>query len=582
MRAADFDALIVGSGASGLSAAVAAAASGLKVLVLERDTRVGGTTAKSEGMIWIPCSRQARRLGLDDDVESAMTYLRHACGPDLDEKRAQAYLFAAPKILDWFTALGAADFYLATGSIDYFAEVPGAQRGRRSLCPRPINARSLGGWFDRIQRPIESSLLFGGMTVASADYPHFLKVFRSARSTLKVANLTLAYLVDRLTGAQRGYRIANGQALIARLLKKALELGVEIRTSTTIDAIQLEGGRVVSAFVRSDKEEARVRVRAGIVLASGGITGDPILASDFLNDLSVGQPHLRLVAPGVDGTGWKLGTASGGAVQTELSDPCAWVPASELPLTNDRTETFPHFTERAKPGVIAVDPKGKRFANEADIYHYFTRVLIDHSSGQKIAEAWLIADHATVRRYGLGAAPPWPARLKPFLKTGYLQSAKSLADLARKLEIPPDALEETVFTFNKNAASGVDPDFGRGKSIINRHYGDASHSPNSSLGPLNRPPFYAVRIRPSDIGALVGLRTDDRARVLDERGNFIPGLYAAGNDAASFFGGAYPAGGATIGPAIVFGALAGIDLSKTVSGSEPDRSQLHASLSSCP
>lgn len=568
MRSSDYDALVIGSGAAGLSAAVAAAAKGLKVIVAECDAGIGGTTAMSEGMVWIPCSREARSLGLQDDLEAALTYLKHACGRHLDEARARAYLQAGPEVLDWFTSLGAANFYVATGSIDYFAEAPGAQLGRRSLCPQSLNGRELGPLFGRIRPPLASSLLFGGMTVASSDYPDFLRVFRSARSTLRVSRLTLAYLFDRLTGAKRGYRIANGQALIARLLKAAIEQGVEIRTSTSAVALNIESGRVVAARIRSAHGEERVNVRAGIVLASGGITGDPILASNFLNDLSAGQPHLRLVAPGVDGTGWKLGRAAGGATQTDLSDPCAWVPASELPIANGMTENFPHFTERAKPGVIAVDSKGKRFANEADIYHYFIRALINHSAGEPVAEAWLIADHTAVRRYGLGAAPPWPARLKPFLKTGYLTSASSLGKLAEALKIPPKSLEETVSTFNSSAASGVDPEFGRGDSMINRHYGDASRLPNSSLGPLTRAPFYAVRIQPSDIGGFVGLRTDSCARVLDEHSNPIPGLFAAGNDAASLFGGAYPAGGSTIGPAIVFGAIAGIELSKALNNSK--------------
>lgn len=565
MRSADYDALIIGSGAGGLSAAVAAAARGLKVLVLERDNHVGGTAAKSEGMVWIPCSSEARRLGLDDDLEAALTYLRNACGPHLDERRARAYLQSGPEILDWFTSIGAAEFYVATGSIDYFAEAQGARRGRRSLCPLPIDGRVLGDWFGRIQRPLKSSLLFGGMTVASADYADFLKVFRNARSTLKVARLTLAYLFDRITGAERGYRIANGQALIARLLKTAIDLGVEIRTSTSAEALHLESGKVVGATIRAEHGEERVRVVGGVVLASGGITGDPVLGSIFLNDMSAGQPHLRLVAPGIDGTGWKLGRAAGGAAQTTLSDPCAWVPASELPLADGLTEVVPHFIERAKPGVIAVDSAGKRFANEADIYHYFTRTLIDHSVGQRAAEAWILADQSAVRRFGLGAAPPWPAPLHAYLRSGYLKKAKSLTELADLIQVPRDALEKTVAEFNANARSGTDPRFGRGTSEINRHYGDSSNLPNPSLGPLDHPPFYAVKIKPSDIGGFVGLQTDDFARVLDEHSNIIEGLYAAGNDAASLFGGAYPAGGATIGPAIVFGAIAGIELSKAVS-----------------
>lgn len=556
------DVLIVGSGAAGLAAASVAAAHGLDTIVVERQDRLGGTTALSEGMIWVPCSRAAQQAGRADSVEAAGAYLAHVCGPLRDQPRIDAYLNRAPGILAMLTDLGAADFYLATGSIDYTPEAEGAARGARSLCPTPLDGRCLGDLFHRLQSPLRSSMLFGGMTVASGDYPDFKRVFRDVGATLRVARLTLAYLHDRVGGASRGYRIANGQALVARLAHAAAQSGARFLTSTAVEALDLVDGRVAGARLRAASGPQTIRARRGVVLTGGGITGDPDLASRFLADLSAGQTHLRLVGEGVRGDGWKLGRSVGASVVDVLDNPCVWAPASRVPLPGGGHENVPHFIERAKPGVIAVDGRGRRFANEADTYHRFTRRLVDHSAGEPDAFGWIIADHRAVRRYGIGAVAPWPARLGPHINRGYLLRGRTIEDLAQRIAVPPDGLRATVDAFNRAAGEGTDPEFGRGQSGINRHYGDPAQSPNPSLRPLVTAPYYAVRIHPSDIGGFVGLKVDDRARVLDQQGAPIAGLYAAGNDAASMFGGAYPAGGATIGPALIFGAIAALDLAE--------------------
>lgn len=557
------DVLIVGTGAAGLAAAAVAAAKGLRTIIVERERHIGGTTALSEGMIWVPCSQQALDAGLSDTPLAALTYLEAACGPTLDRDRAWAYVAQAPSVLALLTSMGAADFYLATGSIDYDAEAPGASRGSRSLCPRPMDGRLLGRLFDQLQPPLRSSQLFGGMTVASADYPDFLRVLRDPGATMRVMLRTAQYCHDRITGAKRGYRIANGQALIARLAQVAIRHGAILQVSSPVEALEMRHRRVTGAVVMRPGGAQRIMAHLGVVLASGGVTGDQQLAGAFLDDLAAGQTHLRLVGPGVRGDGWRLAAAAGAQRVTDVSDPCAWVPASEVPLSGGECESFPHFIERAKPGVIAVNIKGRRFANEADTYHRFARALVDQAAGRPEAEAWIIADHRALRRFGLGAVPPWPARIERFVDRGYLWRAGTITELAVKIGLPPLALDETIAAFNRHALQGQDPEFGRGQSGINRHYGDPRSSPNSSLGPIERGPFYAVRILPSDIGGFVGVRTDGKARALDDEGQPIPGLYVAGNDAASPFGGAYPAGGATIGPAMVFGALAALDMCRT-------------------
>jgi succinate dehydrogenase/fumarate reductase flavoprotein subunit len=231
------------------------------------------------------------------------------------------------------------------------------------------------------------------------------------------------------------------------------------------------------------------------------------------------------------------------------------VPISLVPWPDGSTGTFPHFVDRAKPGVIAVTADGARFVNEADSYHDFIQAMVSATEGREHA-AWLVCDHAALRRYGLGFAKPFPLPLGPHLRSGYLLRGRTPAELAAAAGIDPAALERTVEAFNEPARRGEDPAFGRGSTAYNRSLGDPLVAPNPCVAPLERAPFYAVKVVPGDLGTFAGLRGDAHARVLDGEGRPIPGLYAAGNDLASVMGGNYPGGGITLGPAMTFGYIA--------------------------
>jgi succinate dehydrogenase/fumarate reductase flavoprotein subunit len=206
--------------------------------------------------------------------------------------------------------------------------------------------------------------------------------------------------------------------------------------------------------------------------------------------------------------------------------------------------------------VIAVDWQGRRFVNEADSYHAFVLALLAQSNAGRAAEAWLIADHRALRAYGLGAVRPHPWPVRKHLRSGYLLKGETIAELAGRTGLNADTLERTVAEFNRHAAEGRDPLFGRGESLFTRRSGDAARAPNPSLAPLIKAPFYALRVLPGDIGTFAGLPTDEHARVLGVTGVPIDGLYAVGNDAATLFGGDYPAAGITLGPALTFGHIA--------------------------
>jgi succinate dehydrogenase/fumarate reductase flavoprotein subunit len=270
-----------------------------------------------------------------------------------------------------------------------------------------------------------------------------------------------------------------------------------------------------------------------------------------------GVEHWSPAPPGNTGDGLRLGEAVGARVEDTLPNAAAWSVVSCIPYADGRTGIFPHFVDRAKPGFIAVTHQGVRFVNEANSYHDFVPAMVRACRGAGEAAAFLVCDHRAIRRYGIGFVKPAPLPLGPHLRSGYLLRGDSPKRLAETAGIDPTAFVRTVEEFNRTAREGRDSEFGRGSTAYNRCYGDPRHGPNPCVAPLETAPFYAVKVVPGDLGTFAGLRTDRSARVLNSADLPIPGLYAVGNDMATVFGGAYPGGGTTLGPAMTFGYIAG-------------------------
>lgn len=256
------------------------------------------------------------------------------------------------------------------------------------------------------------------------------------------------------------------------------------------------------------------------------------------------------------GDGLKLAHSVGAMIQDQYANAAAWYPISLIPQINGGFRVFPHSIDRGKPGIIAVTPLGERFVNESDSYFDFILAMLKTRDVGLSGAAYLICDHRALRRYGLGAVKPFPFPVTGFLRSGYLLRGNTLEELATRAQIPPDALKTTVATFNKNAETGV------GTNIFNKSQGDADNRPNACLAPLERPPYYAIKILPGDLGTFSGIKTDACGQVVNLAGASIKGLFAAGNDMASIFGGTYPAGGITLGPAMTFGYVVGRELAK--------------------
>lgn len=550
------DVLVAGSGCSGMSAAVTAAHHGLKVLIVEKEPKFGGTTARSGGWLWIPGTSLARAWGIVESPEQARTYLRHEAGNSFDADRVDAFLTNGPEAVDFFVSQTALAFDMPLTFPDYHAEAPGGAQGGRSMVTRPFDGRELGPLIKDIGLPLPELTVFGMMLGSGKEIIHFMRATKSLASAVYVAKRLSKHLAD-VKRHGRGMTLTNGNALAGRLAKSALDLDIPLWLSSPVCELVTEDGAVRGAIVEREGRQIQVTARRGVVLACGGFPHDVDRRAAMFPHAPTGQEHFSPGPAGNTGDGLRLAESAGGRIEDTLPHAAAWVPVSITTRKDGSKGVMPHFIDRAKPGVIAVTREGKRFANEGNSYHDFVQDMVKAAKpGEEIC-AFLICDHRTLRKYGLGCVPPFPMPLGHHLKTGYLKRGATVAALAREAGIDATGLQATVAAFNKNAVNGSDPDFGKGSRAYNRFQGDAQHGPNPCIAPLENGPFYAIKMVIGDLGTYAGIKTDAHARALDADGKVIEGLYAVGNDMASIMGGNYPGAGITLGPALTFGYIAG-------------------------
>ena len=550
------DVVVVGTGAGGMAAAIAARKMGLQVLLLEKEPFYGGTTARSGGVLWVPNNPVSTFKPEPDSMEAARTYLRHECGQAYDPERVEAFLAHGPRMVEFFTKQTDVQLVALPEYPDYHAESPGGRTAGRSIMAAPLDGRELGEHIRQLRPPLREITFVGMMFNSSAEISHFFNVTRSLRSAIYVAKRLATHAVEMLVHG-RAMRLTNGNALAARLAKSAFGLGIPMWLESPAQELVVENGRVVGVVVRRrDGSTVRVRARRGVVLAAGGFPQDLQRRGELFPHAPRGRGHHSPAPPGNTGDGLRLAESVGGQVARDLPSAAAWIPVSLVPHRDGSTGVFPHLIDRYKPGVIAVNRQGRRFVNESDSYHDVGVQMLRHCADGEETAAWLIADHRTLRRYGLGFAKPFPLPLGQHLRSGYLLRGNTLAELAKKAGIDAAGLEATVAEFNVGAVDGKDLQFRRGWRTYNRFLGDRTNQPNPCVAPIQRGPFYAVKVVMGDLGTFAGVRTDSRARVLDARGRPIPGLFAAGNDNSSVMGGGYPGGGITLGPAMTFGFVA--------------------------
>ena len=560
MQVEHCDLLVAGSGAGGLSTAVVAAHLGLKVIVVEKDSQFGGTTAWSGGWMWVPRNPLAVAAGIVESIDAPLNYLRHELGDRYNEPLVRTFLENAPHMVTFFREQTALQFIDGNVIPDFHGNSPDAATGGRSVCAAPFDGRQLGEHIRHLKPPLRETAPWGMGIASGADIRHFFNAMRSWSSFAYVTRRVLRHWRDRLLHGC-GMHLVNGNALVAALVRSALDRNVEIRLNTSLVRLvggnQHVGGRVTGAIIHSPHGDVEVRATRGVVLACGGFPHDIARKQQLLPHAPSGREHWSAAAGSCTGEGLRAGEEVGGSVSRNQASPAALAPVSLAPRPDGSLGHYPHLLERAKPGLISVTRDGVRFTNEANSYYDFMTDLLRVCDGKPTVEAWLVCDHAFIRHWGLGAAKPAPLPLRPYLRSGYLKRGRTLAALATECGINASALTATVACYNSQAAAGVDADFHKGETPYNRIQGDAKHGgPNPCMAPITQAPFYAVRVVPGSLGTFAGLVTDNNAQVLDSSGTPIGGLYACGNDMNSIMGGRYPSGGITLGPAMTFGYLA--------------------------
>ncbi|MCF6370833.1 FAD-dependent oxidoreductase [Rhizobium halophilum] len=549
------DVLVVGSGAGGLSAAVAAAHFGLSVIVAEKAQVFGGTTALSGGWLWVPNAPHAVVAGKAEDLDRPRCYLRQILGNRYNEQMIDSYLDAAPRMIAFFERDTSVKFNPGSSNPDFHGHVSGAATGWRSVVAAPYDGRELGALIKQLRPPIAETTLLGMGIASGADMRLFLTASRSVRAFLHAARRTARHLWD-LALHRRGMQLVNGNALVARLLRSAADKGVTLWAQAPVRQLLRSGGRIDGAVVETVDGPKEVRARCGVVLATGGFPHDHRRLHNMLVHVRAGTQHHSAACDSNTGDGLRLAESVGGQISTVQVDAAAYAPVSLVPRKDGTWGRFPHLVERGKPGIIAVTAAGKRFVDEGGPYHDYVREMIAAIPKGEPVVSWLICDHRFLRRYGLGAVKPAPVPFQRWLSNGYLKSATTIEDLALRCGIDPSGLHATVTSFNAQAESGEDLEFHRGTTPYQRVQGDPDHGPNPCLAPITRAPFYAVEVFPGSLGTFAGISTDRQSRVLDERGQPIAGLFAAGNDMNSIMGGHYPSGGITLGPAMTYGFIA--------------------------
>ncbi|MFA7601650.1 MAG: FAD-dependent oxidoreductase [Novosphingobium sp.] len=547
---AQTDVLVIGSGAAGLTAALTAALHGRHVILIEAAERVGGMTAGSGGAMWLPANPLMAAAGIVDTPELAHTHIAAHLGDLYDRDMIDAFLKNGSAMVGFLQERSSAMRFISYAGPDYHQNLPGAQPSARSLMPQYFDGRLLGPWLARMEGPKRELTVFGGMQVEASEALELQQSWRRLSAFNVAARLVGRYALDRARFG-RGTRLIRGQALVGRLLRSALDAGVTIRPATRATSLLQRAGKVCGAIILTATGEDRIEAGDGVILATGGFSSDPERVNRFFPDAAM---HIPMFPATNRGEGVNLAESVGGSFGRKNADNGIWMPASAYRRADGTMLRYPHFAfDRCKPGAVVVNAHGRRFVNEGGSYHAFVRAMRLNDA----VPAWLVGDHPFLREYGMGLARPFPYPYRPLVRNGYLVQARTIAELAGKIRVPADALEDTIVRMNRYAQTGSDEEFGKGDDIHSRMLGDARRGPNPTLGPIATAPFYALALYPSDAGTTLGLRTNTNAQVLDDAAMPIPGLYACGLDMNSALRGHYPGAGTMLGPAMAFAYAAG-------------------------
>jgi len=543
------DLVVVGSGGGSMCAGLVMRRAGKSVLVLEKTEYIGGTTARSGGVMWIPNNRFMQRDGIADSDEQAAAYLDAVLGaertdtPGASRARRRAYLREAPRMVDFLVEQGIRLTRVAEWP-DYYDELPGGSVPGRTVVAELFNANELGAWKAKL-RPTFITAPLPATLEEMLELPAYKRSWRVKGLIFKLA---LRKLGARLTGKDW---VAGGAALQGRMLQAALREGIELRTHSPVRELIVENGRVLGVVTVKDGKPWRIGAQLGVLVNAGGFARNQAMRDRWIPGTSV---KWSMAAPGDTGEMIEEMMRHGAAVaqmEERVGNQVTLPPGAE---DSEAKPTVQAMT--ASPHCILVDQSGVRYMNEGGSYMAYAKGMLERHREVPAVPSWAIFDQQYMDKYMLAGTMPGSPKPQSWYDSGYLKRADTLEGLAQACGLPADALRRTVERFNGFVRANHDADFHRGERAYDRWLGDWLHQPSETLGSIERGPFYAVAVWPGDVGTYGGVVTDEYARVLREDGSVIEGLYATGVSAASVMGRKYPGAGSSVGPSFTWGFVA--------------------------
>ncbi len=536
-----YDFVIIGSGAGALCAAIVMANAGKTVVVLEKESLLGGTTATSGGVMWIPNNRYMELDNVADSKSQAMEYLDHVVGdaqdtPGTSPIRRETYVDQSVAALEFLESQGL-EFRRVPSWPDYYP-VPGQSEAGRTVVSELFNLKSLGEWQHKL-RP--GFLPLTGYLEEAMELAYMNRTWAAKAMLLKLICRTVG---SRLTG--KHYATA-GQALQAAQLKAALNAGADIKTEHAVKELKMRNGKVTGVLVEHEAKTIEFEASQGVLIGSGGFSKNQAMLDQYIAGAK---------------TEWS-GAASGdtGEIIQEAVRIGATLAQMEqrqgYPVTTPPGKPLAYMqSDLAKPHAILVDQTGNRFMSEADSYMKLARGILERNHTGPAIPSWMILDSQYAKKYMLAGGMLNKKRINQWLGTGFLKTGATLSELASQCDIDAQQLQASVEQFNGFVTANKDEAFGRGDEFYHNWLGDKLNKPSATLGSISQAPFYAVPIYPGDVSTFGGIVTNEYAQVLTEENQPIPGLYATGVATASVMAKSSPGAGGSIGPSLTWGYVA--------------------------